>query len=543
MLAVTKIKSLIEMISIEIVFHMRVMMNAPDTLHEMDATEKRRNTRIIRIAALFALSGFIVLTAARIVMGDFKFVPELSTGTLLTGLTIWINHKGKTQIAALLLIVLMLTLAVYLMVSSEGTHDAAILTFPGIMVLATLTLPRRIYFVFAATLILSPALVGVLEIHQVILNRFSGYTDALGVLDITVILLMTAAAVELMAGTLTESIRRARSSEARFRLLFNNSSDSIFVYGPPAPGGMPEKTLEVNDIACKRLGYSRAELGSMRPIEIYEPSDVPGVSTAMAKLGAEGAVVCESAHRTKDGRSIPVELSLQRFSLEGGEAVIANARDITERKRAQDEINSSLNEKEVLLREIHHRVKNNLQVISSLLNLQASMTEDAATKAMLEESRHRVRSMALIHESLYRARNLASIDFADYLRALTREILHTFGRSDIACNLELASVGLSVDKAIPSGLIVNELLTNALKHAFPHGRSGSIGLRLQAEESGQVRIVVHDDGAGFPRGFDLAAATTMGLTIVRTLVEQIRGTISLESKHGTTLTIAFDREG
>ena len=237
-----------------------------------------------------------------------------------------------------------------------------------------------------------------------------------------------------------------------------------------------------------------------------------------------------------------MEISVRAFDLEGRRTLIANARDVTERKHADDLLKSALREKEVLLREIHHRVKNNMQVITSLLNLQASQTADPAARAMLEESRQRVRSIALIHEKLYRTASLADVDFGGYLKSVADELLRTFGRNEITCVLDLEPIRLEIGRAIPAGLIVNELLTNTLRHAFPPGTKGTARVRLRATGDGDVELAVQDDGVGFPPGKDIASATTMGLAIVRTLVEQMQGSLTLGGERGTTITIRFRLE-
>jgi two-component sensor histidine kinase len=225
--------------------------------------------------------------------------------------------------------------------------------------------------------------------------------------------------------------------------------------------------------------------------------------------------------------------------MDGKPVIIVNARDITERKRADGLIRSALREKEVLLREIHHRVKNNMQVISSLLNLQASQTPDPATKTILEESRQRVRSIAIIHERLYNSGDVANIDFGVYLKSVAEELCRAFGRGEVSCVLDLEAIPFEIDKAIPAGLIVNELLTNALRHAFPAATKGTVCVRLRSLGEGNVELTVQDNGVGFPAGTDISSATTMGLAIIRTLVEQMHGTLTMDTTHGTTCTIRF----
>jgi PAS domain S-box-containing protein len=508
----------------------------------LSGTDTRGTSRIITIAAALAGCGFIALALARIISGDAGFAPLLVVGGLISVLTVWVNQKRHEKLAGILLIIALIGIATTLMISSEGTHDAAVLTFPGILVLASLTNRRRVYVVMAGLIVLIPAFVGILELRKVIVTPYSDHTDLLGVVDITVILLMTAAAVELMTATVEESHTRARLSEARFRVLFNNSSESIAVFGSLRPDGAPEKIVEVNDVACKDLGYTHEELMQMSPVDIVAPESRDALIEVLSTLKTRGYAVCESMRRTKGGAGVPVELSLQRFDMGGKPTIIVSAHDIAERKRAEGLIISALREKEILLREIHHRVKNNMQVISSLLNLQASKTTDPATKAMLEESRQRVRSIAIIHERLYNSANLANIDFSVYLKSVSEELWRSFGRPGISCVLDVESVPFEIDKAIPAGLIVNELLTNALRHAFPASAKGTVRVQLHSLGDDDVELVVRDDGAGFPAGTDVSSATTMGLAIVRTLVEQMRGNLTIDSSHGTACTIRFKLE-
>jgi two-component sensor histidine kinase len=216
-------------------------------------------------------------------------------------------------------------------------------------------------------------------------------------------------------------------------------------------------------------------------------------------------------------------------------------RDITERVHAEDRVKASLQEKEVLLREIHHRVKNNLQVISSLLNLQATVVQDASLMAQYQDSQNRIRSMALIHEQLYRSDNLAEIDLGVYLRELTASLAQTYHRQaeGIAFQVEADSVLLDIDTAVPCGLLVNELVSNALKHAFPDGRKGTVTVELRCEAGSQVRLVIHDDGVGLPPGLDLRQTTSLGLQLVNSLVRQIAAGLEISTGAGTRFEIKF----
>jgi PAS domain S-box-containing protein len=221
--------------------------------------------------------------------------------------------------------------------------------------------------------------------------------------------------------------------------------------------------------------------------------------------------------------------------------VIEYVRDITERKKAEDRLQRSLQEKEVLLREIHHRVKNNMQVISSLLNLQSRHVTDPGVLEMFRESQRRIRSMALIHERLYQSSDLSRVEFSQYLRNLATHLFHSYqvDASRVQLKIEAEEVHLDINTAIPCGLIVNELVSNALKHAFPEGRSGELRIDLHRAAGDGYVLKVKDDGAGFPEGLDFRKTETLGMQIVGTLVSQIDASIDLARDKGTEFTIHF----
>jgi two-component sensor histidine kinase len=202
----------------------------------------------------------------------------------------------------------------------------------------------------------------------------------------------------------------------------------------------------------------------------------------------------------------------------------------------------SVNEKETLLKEVHHRVKNNLQVISSLLRMQEFSLHDRAASAALKDSQHRVLAMALIHERLYGGKQLDEVDFGEYARALVQELVASFSNGDarIVSRFHTSSVLLNIDQAIPCGLILNELVTNALKYAYPEGQ-GEILVEL-SEIGGRVRLTVSDDGVGLPDGFDWSKSQSMGLPIADLLAKQIDGTLTVQSQTGAKFTIEFPRQ-
>jgi PAS domain S-box-containing protein len=210
------------------------------------------------------------------------------------------------------------------------------------------------------------------------------------------------------------------------------------------------------------------------------------------------------------------------------------------RKRAEEKIKSSLKEKDVLLKEIHHRVKNNMQIISSLLRLQSKEIQDEVTKKIFSVSQNRIRSIALIHETLYQSEDLGRIDFTRYVYKLATHLISMYRPEGqgIELNLEAKNVILDINKAIPCGLIINELVSNALKHAFPGNRAGKIHIILESKDGG-YKLQIRDTGVGFPEAIDFMETESLGLQIVNDLVKQLEGKIQLKRKGGTIFHITF----
>lgn len=209
--------------------------------------------------------------------------------------------------------------------------------------------------------------------------------------------------------------------------------------------------------------------------------------------------------------------------------------------QTEEALRGSLKEKEVLLKEVHHRVKNNLQIITSLLSLQMAKFEDPRILMALTESQSRIRSMALLHEKLYQSKDISSINFGDYIRGLISSIRYTYGTSpeNILVDVSVDDVQFGIDTAIPCGLIINELTTNAFKYAFPAGRQGLLTIKIAAESSGLTEIVISDNGIGLPEGFDMDQVTSLGLQLVISLVNQLEGEIDLKTDCGVTYRITF----
>ncbi|MBM3284914.1 MAG: PAS domain S-box protein, partial [Candidatus Aminicenantes bacterium] len=331
-----------------------------------------------------------------------------------------------------------------------------------------------------------------------------------------------------------------RASEERFRLLAQNAQDLIYRYD-----FFPEPRFSyVSPSALPITGYTPEEhyadpgLG----FKLIHPEDRHLLQSVVeGKVKAEESLALR--WRRKDGTIIWTEQRNVPIYDESGNliAIEGIARDITERKRAEEKIKASLQEKEVLLKEIHHRVKNNLQVISSLLNLQSRSISDPQFLQILRECQNRVRSMALVHEKLYQSRDLSRINFSEYIRNLAIHLFHVYevDSSRVRLKHEIEDILLDVNTAIPCGLILNELISNSLKHAFPDGWSGEVSVELKRQEDGKLLLAVRDDGVGIPEDTDIRNARTLGMQIVSLLVQQLDGCMELRRSPGTEFRILF----
>ena len=304
----------------------------------------------------------------------------------------------------------------------------------------------------------------------------------------------------------------------------------------------------INDAMIRQLQYSREELIGMNYRTCIPRKEVEGVYKTFNRVYQTGEIIkCYPVTNIrKDGTPIFVEDSIS--CRRNGEGRIIGFRgfclDVSERKRAEGRIWTSLREIEVLLREVHHRVKNNLQVVQSLLNLQARKIKDPQALEVFKQSRDRIRAMSLVHEKLYQSPDLSQIDMADYLRNLSISLFHSsqINLDTVNLTVEVEEVRVGIDKAVPLGLIINELISNGLKHAFPGGRAGEIRVGLALVDKGMIRLTVGDNGVGFPRDVDFRKTDSMGFQVVMALVQQLEGTIGYHQEVGTEFRITFPRK-
>jgi PAS domain S-box-containing protein len=315
------------------------------------------------------------------------------------------------------------------------------------------------------------------------------------------------------------------------------------------------RIMLVNRQAEKLFDYDRNDLLG-HPVEILLPErfrDMHVGHRARYFSAPYARPICAGRGligRRRDGTEFPVEISLGPMETEEGLLVIAAVHDITERKQTEETIEASLKEKEVLLREVYHRVKNNLQVIASLLSLQAASSKDPQAATMFRESQNRVKAMALVHEKLYQSHDLANIDFNAYIQSLVMSLLRSYGvlANAIAVNISVENVSLSLDTAVPCGLLVNELVSNALKHAFPRldrskDEKGELTIRLRPVGQDTFELIVRDNGIGMPPAVDLAHPESFGLKLIATLARQLRGTLECRSNGGTEMRLVIREAG
>ncbi|RQW84717.1 MAG: PAS domain S-box protein [Geobacter sp.] len=327
-----------------------------------------------------------------------------------------------------------------------------------------------------------------------------------------------------------------RESEEKFRVLAETSPASIALY-------QGEDVLYINPTAAKLIGYTTEELSRISFWGCVH-DDFKGMvrERGLARMRGESVPSqYECKFVSKEGKELWAIIAVGRIEFKGKPAGIVTLVDTTEAKLAEEKVRASLAEKEVLLKEVHHRVKNNLQIISSLLELQSDYIRDEQARMFFRDSQNRIRSMALIHQKLYQSESLAFIDFRDYIEDLAT-YLFSLSVKDldlIRLTVDVAEVSLSVDEAIPCGLIINELISNSLKHAFPDARGGEIAVTCRIGEEGMILLTVSDNGIGLPPDLDVGNTETLGLQLVTMLVKQLHGRMELSGDHGTLWEIAF----
>lgn len=337
---------------------------------------------------------------------------------------------------------------------------------------------------------------------------------------------------------LKEIERALIESQARLESLIDAASDLIYFKNSE------RKYMIINQAFEQTLGIKKSDILGRRDEEVL-PSDLAAQCRQSDEeiFAHKKIVIKEETIQLGPGRKMIFETIKSPVLASDGSIIglVGISRDVTERKKVEAELHSLLKEKEILLREIHHRVKNNMQVISSLLSLQAQKLDDYRAREAFKECQGRIRSMSLIHDKFYQQEALDQIEFSSYLRSLAVHLFHAYqvDASSIKLRIEAEKTLLNLNTAIPCGLIVNELVTNALKHAFAPKEKGEIIVSLNQKENGEFLLRVKDNGRGLPPDLNLNEPGTLGLEIVTILVNQIGGHLELKVNDGTEFQISF----
>ncbi|MBN2158765.1 MAG: PAS domain S-box protein [Spirochaetes bacterium] len=336
-----------------------------------------------------------------------------------------------------------------------------------------------------------------------------------------------------------EAEKALRESEERYRLLFENSMDGVLLTEPNGT------ILKANPEACRLFGRSEDEICKLGRSGIVDTSDLR-LQHAIEERDRTGRFSGEMNCIRKDGTPFPCEVSSAMFKDNEGKVKTSMIiRDITERKQAESEIVAALHEKNVLLKEIHHRVKNNMQIMSSLISIQMHADNSVSTPddniEIVRELQNRIMSMALVHEMLYNSNNLSKINFNEYIRNLSGSLLSVYKISPGQVNLsiEVSDKPISITTAIPLGLLINELLTNVLKYAFPSGRKGEIRICMTIDDEGWFHLTVRDNGIGLPDDFNIDTEHSLGMRLLSVLIAQLHGSIDVHNDNGAVFTAQF----
>ncbi len=334
------------------------------------------------------------------------------------------------------------------------------------------------------------------------------------------------------------SLTMLSASESKYRELVENAIDAIFIVDSDL------RYIEANHRATELFGYSHEEYLDMSILDVIPPEQVPQSEKEFQKLQERGAYEhFEGRMRTKDGRWVDIEVSSSAMYDKQGKVIGSCdiVRDITERKKMESQLKQALADKELLLKEMNHRVKNNLQIISSLLSLQSCQMEDKQAAEQLQEAENRVRSMSMIHEKLYRADDLRNIPFSEYITSLTGELFSSYNVvPSIKLDLQVTETTLDVDFVIPCGIIVNELVTNALKHAFPDG-TGTVTVSFSKDDKGECTLSVSDDGVALSHEWPIymTANNSFGMRLVKASAEKLNAHMSMDTNGGKSFVFVF----
>ncbi|MBS3817995.1 PAS domain S-box protein [bacterium] len=510
--------------------------------------EKMRRGKLLNVMLLAAAVSAVVMIIVLIITAPMGlvggegqvFLLALSTGVTLVGLGIiyTINRFVSGELASVLFLVLLLAVAAFSDKPEQVVNGRGLLVFVIPILAASFLLRPWASFAAAAVSSLMIVVMGLVFFQQ----SFPNVPAMLIFFMLALVSWISARSLENALHNLRTSNARVQESEEKLRSIFESSPDAITV------SDLKGNIINCNQAALDLLGYEdRREVIGENANSLIEGEGKQKVFDKIEETIRVGVTKNEEYNLfKKDGSRVPVEVSAGVIRDAEGDvtAFVAIAKDITERKKAEKQIKRELQEKTVLLSEIHHRVKNSLQIVASLLNLQSREIEDKRILDLFNQSRNRIKMMASVYEKLCRSKTFTSIDFKEYLEDVLKNIFLSSGLSHrVNLKLDVENVELGLDDAIPVALILNELFTNSVKHAFPGNTKGLIEVYFKPLDEETHQLIYRDNGVGLPEDIDLDRAETLGLHLIKNLADQIEGEATFRQNGWTTFKIQFKGYG
>jgi len=325
-----------------------------------------------------------------------------------------------------------------------------------------------------------------------------------------------------------------KNFQLRYKALAEVSKDGVFITTQAG------KIIECNQIACQIFDYDRSKLIGMYVKELIPDSNKIDLSKIFSNKTDYNLTYFEAEGKKHNGTTFPLEANVKLINVENEAVFISCVRDVSRNKMTEEQIKESIEEREILIKEVHHRVKNNLQIISSLINLQTRYLSNQNSIIQLKETKNRVISMALIHEILYQSESVSRINFQKYINSLVKNLVNAYKVDTDRIEIEIRAddIYLDLQKGIPCSLIMNELISNCFKYAFPDKKPGKIIISLKKQDE-EYTLIIKDNGIGLPSDIDFETTKTVGLQLVNVLTIQIKGEVSYKNDDGVEFVLKF----
>jgi PAS domain S-box-containing protein len=510
----------------------------PPIFEDEERTQRARAMHVIVQTAVVVVT--LVLLTMGVLRGTGPFLRFAVGIAFVYGICIsalLLSVRLKTQAASVFLVAGLTVVVTAFAMTAGGVHAMATPWYLIVIFGSGLLLGARAGFLTALSCSLLTLGMLVLEKMDLLPVSYVAPTPVMLWANFSLLVMSIVSLQRLASQTIRDALDKTRRSELRYRSVFEGANDAIFLMDG-------DRFIECNRQTSGIFGRSLEEILGKSLIEFSpanQPDGRPSGGNAQERIGlALGGQpqVFDWVLSKPDGSLCDAEVSLNRVDIGSRKLLQAVVRDVTARKRAERQLQASLQEKEILLKEIHHRVKNNLQVITSLLNLQSTRLDDEKMKDIFLDTQNRIRSMALIHEILLFSHFFGSVDLLDYCNRLTHRLTTAYRGRNVELDVQGEHINLSLDQAIPCGLILNELVSDAFKHASPGGRPSKIVIRI-AITGGLCGITLSDDRGGIGEGPASSEDSSLGMELVSILVNQLEGKLTVGSGAGTNVMIEF----